>query len=55
MTRVVPYDEVTDPVQAESITPPLDQILPGVRGALDAEHPEACEALTQAAAAAGPP
>ncbi|MGB9279947.1 MAG: FAD-dependent monooxygenase [Pseudonocardiaceae bacterium] len=53
MTRVVPYDEVTDPAQAESITPPLDQILLGVRGALDAGHPGACEALTQAAAAAG--
>jgi 2-polyprenyl-6-methoxyphenol hydroxylase-like FAD-dependent oxidoreductase len=53
VTRAVPYDEVTDPAQAEAAVPPLDQILPGVPGALDVGHPEACEALTQAAAAAG--
>src|SRR6185312_13926154 len=29
------------------------QLLPGVPGALDVGHPEACEALTQAADAAG--
>lgn len=53
VTRVVPYDEVTDLAQAEAVAPPLDQILHGVRGALDVGHPEACEALTRAAAAAG--
>ncbi|HEX4103270.1 MAG TPA: FAD-dependent oxidoreductase [Pseudonocardiaceae bacterium] len=53
VTRVVPYDEVTDPAQAEAVAPPLDQMLPGVRGALDVGHPEACEALTRAAATAG--
>ncbi|MGH3768554.1 MAG: FAD-dependent oxidoreductase [Pseudonocardiaceae bacterium] len=53
VTRVVPYDEVTDPAQAEAAAESLDQILPGVPGALDVGHPEACEALTQSAAAAG--
>jgi 2-polyprenyl-6-methoxyphenol hydroxylase-like FAD-dependent oxidoreductase len=53
VTRAVPYDEVTDPVQAEAAAAPLDQILPDVPGALDVGHPEACEALIQAAAAAG--
>ncbi|MGH3528774.1 MAG: NAD(P)/FAD-dependent oxidoreductase, partial [Pseudonocardiaceae bacterium] len=53
VTQVVPYDEVTDPTQAEAAIPPLDQMLPGVAGALDIGHPEACEALTQSAAEAG--
>jgi 2-polyprenyl-6-methoxyphenol hydroxylase-like FAD-dependent oxidoreductase len=53
ITRMVPYDEVTDPVGAEAAAAPLDQMLPGVPGALDVGHPEACEALTQSAAAAG--
>lgn len=53
MTRRVAYDEVTDPAQAEAAAAPLDRMLPGVPGALDVGHPQACEALTQAAAAAG--
>ncbi len=53
VTRVVPYDEVADPAQAEAAAASLDRLLPGVPGALDVGHPEACEALTQAAAAAG--
>jgi 2-polyprenyl-6-methoxyphenol hydroxylase-like FAD-dependent oxidoreductase len=53
VTRGVFYDEVTEPAQAESDAVPLDQMVPGVPGALDVGHPEACEALTQAATAAG--
>ncbi|MGH3839723.1 MAG: FAD-dependent oxidoreductase, partial [Pseudonocardiaceae bacterium] len=53
VTRVVPYDEVIEPALAEAAAAPLDRVLPGVPGALDVGHPEACEALTQAAAAAG--
>ena len=51
--RGVSYDEVTEPVQAESGAVPLDQMVPGVPGTLDVGHPEACEALTRAATAAG--
>ena len=53
VTRAVPYDEVTEPAQAEAAVPPLDELLPGVPGVLHVGHPEACEALTQAAAVAG--
>ncbi|MBV8996105.1 MAG: FAD-dependent monooxygenase [Pseudonocardiales bacterium] len=53
VTRGVFYDEVTEPTQAESGAVPLDQTVPGVPGALDVGHPEACEALTQAATTAG--
>jgi 2-polyprenyl-6-methoxyphenol hydroxylase-like FAD-dependent oxidoreductase len=53
VTRAVPYDEVTEPAQAEAVAAPLDRMLPGVPGALDVGHPQACEALTQAAAAVG--
>ncbi|MDT7712750.1 MAG: hypothetical protein QOG46_1439 [Pseudonocardiales bacterium] len=53
VTCVVPYDEVAEPAQAEAAAASLDQLLPGVPGALDVGHPEACEALTRAAAAAG--
>jgi len=52
VTRGVFYDEVTEPAQAESGAVPLDQLVPGVPGELDVGHPEACEALTQAATAA---
>jgi 2-polyprenyl-6-methoxyphenol hydroxylase-like FAD-dependent oxidoreductase len=53
MKRGVSYDEVTDPVAAESGAVPLDQMVPGVAGNLDVGHPEACEALSRAATAAG--
>jgi 2-polyprenyl-6-methoxyphenol hydroxylase-like FAD-dependent oxidoreductase len=53
VTRLVSYDELIDPAQAEAAAVPVDKIVPGVAGALDVGHPEACEALTQAAAAAG--
>jgi 2-polyprenyl-6-methoxyphenol hydroxylase-like FAD-dependent oxidoreductase len=52
-TRGVFYDETTDPARAEAEAAPLDQFLPGVRGSLDVGHPQACEALSRAAAAAG--
>ena len=55
MTRAVPCDAVTDPAQAEAAVPPLDQVLPGVpgRACYTFGPPEASEALTEAAAAAG--
>ncbi|MGB7795523.1 MAG: FAD-dependent monooxygenase [Pseudonocardiaceae bacterium] len=55
VTRAVPYDEVTDPAQAEAeaAAAPLDQILSGAPGVLHVGHPEACKALIRAAAVAG--
>jgi 2-polyprenyl-6-methoxyphenol hydroxylase-like FAD-dependent oxidoreductase len=53
VTRAVPYDEVTPPAHAEAAAVPLDRLLPDVPGALDVGHPQACEELLQAAAAAG--
>jgi 2-polyprenyl-6-methoxyphenol hydroxylase-like FAD-dependent oxidoreductase len=47
------YDEVIDPATAEERAAPLDRLLPGVPGALDVGHPEACEALARSAAEAG--
>lgn len=52
-TRAVPYDEVIHPGEAEAAAAPLDQLSPGVPGVLTVGHPEACEALAQAAGAAG--
>lgn len=52
-TRFVPYDEAFDSDVAEAFALPLDELLPDVPGSLNVGHPEACEALTQAAAAAG--
>jgi len=52
-TRAVFYDETVHPAQAEAGSVPLDRLLPGIAGALDVGHPEACEALIEAAAAAG--
>ncbi len=53
VTRAVAYDEVIGPATAEANAVPLDRLLPGVPGALDVGHPEACEALARAAAEAG--
>lgn len=53
VTRAVLYDEVNDPATAEERAIPLDRLLPGVPGALDVGHPEACEALARTAADAG--
>ncbi|GAA4535498.1 NAD(P)/FAD-dependent oxidoreductase [Pseudonocardia xishanensis] len=52
-TRAVFYDEIVRPAQAEAGAAPLSRVLPGVAGALDVWHPQACEALITAAAAAG--
>ncbi|WP_214401836.1 FAD-dependent oxidoreductase [Pseudonocardia lacus] len=52
-TRMVPYDELLPPAHAEAAAAPLAGLLPGVPGALDVGHPEACEALATAAAGAG--
>lgn len=51
--RSVSFDDTIDPADAESAAVPLDRMLPGVPGVLDVGHPEACEALTRAAEAAG--
>ncbi|MCA1706843.1 MAG: FAD-dependent monooxygenase [Actinobacteria bacterium] len=51
--RFVSFDETIDPADAEAAAVPLDQMLPGIPGVLDVGHPEACEALTRAAEAAG--
>ena len=53
VARAVPYDEVTDPAEAEAFAAPLDQLLPGVPGCLDVGHPDACDAFSHAAATAG--
>ncbi len=52
-TRMVPYDEVFAPEEAEAGAFPLDSVLPGVPGELDVGHPQACEALARGAAEAG--
>ncbi|MBB5957308.1 2-polyprenyl-6-methoxyphenol hydroxylase-like FAD-dependent oxidoreductase [Saccharothrix tamanrassetensis] len=51
--RGVSYDELTEPVAAEAAAVRLDRMVPGVAGNLDVGHPEACEALSRAATAAG--
>jgi 2-polyprenyl-6-methoxyphenol hydroxylase-like FAD-dependent oxidoreductase len=53
VTRAVLYDETVEPGQAEAAAAPLDQLLPGVPGVLDVGHPQACDALLEAAVAAG--
>lgn len=52
-TRVARYEEWLDPKEAEAHAISIDQLLPEVPGALNVGHPDACEALTQAAEAAG--
>jgi 2-polyprenyl-6-methoxyphenol hydroxylase-like FAD-dependent oxidoreductase len=47
----VGFDETIDPARAAAV--PLDRMLPGIPGVLDVGHPQACEALTRAAEAAG--
>jgi 2-polyprenyl-6-methoxyphenol hydroxylase-like FAD-dependent oxidoreductase len=47
------YDEVRSPAEAEANAAPFDQILPGIPGFLDLGHPQACEALSHVASAAG--
>ncbi|WP_181782727.1 NAD(P)/FAD-dependent oxidoreductase [Pseudonocardia pini] len=52
-TRMAFYDENSPGALGEAAAVPLDELLPGVPGALDVGHPQACEALIGAAAAAG--
>lgn len=51
--RLVPYDEVFSPSDAEARAIPLHALLPDVPGAFNVGHPQACEALAQAAAQSG--
>src|SRR5690349_5121963 len=52
-TRAVLYDEVVDPAIAEERAIPLDRLLPGVPGALDVGHPQACESPSSSRAPTG--
>ena len=52
-TRLARYEERLDPEEATAQAVPLDRLLRGVAGSLNVGHPEACEALAQAAEAAG--
>jgi len=49
----VPYDECMRPEDAEAGALPVDQIAPEAGGSLNVGHPEACRALSEAAAEAG--
>jgi 2-polyprenyl-6-methoxyphenol hydroxylase-like FAD-dependent oxidoreductase len=51
--RSVPYDETVTPAEAMAGSIALDRVLPGVPGMLGVRHPQACEALSAAAAVAG--
>ena len=51
--RFVPYDETVTPAEAGAASIALDGLLPDVPGTLGVGHPQACEALRAAAAAAG--
>lgn len=50
--RHISYDETRDPAQAEALTLDLG-MLPGVAGPMTQRHPDACQVLLDAAAAAG--
>lgn len=52
-SRIALFEEWIPPEEAEGKAVPLDGLLPGVPGSLNVGHPEACEALTRAAEAAG--
>ncbi len=52
-TRLVPYDETLEPVEAEAAAIALDGVVPGIPGTLGVGHPAACAALGAAATAAG--
>lgn len=53
LTGYVPYDEIYDRAEAEERRVDFARAVPGVPGALALGHPDACEALTRAAVAAG--
>ena len=52
-SRLVPYDETVTAAEAVAASIALDKLLPDVPGTLGVGHPQACEALRAAAAAAG--
>ncbi len=51
--RIIPYDEINSARAAEATARTLDELVPGVPGALCISHPAACLALSQAAETAG--
>lgn len=53
INRFVGYDETVDPDTAWSRALHLEEMVPGIPGVLDVGHPEACQALSDAAAYAG--
>src|SRR5262245_55991617 len=53
ITRNVPYDETEQPAESEAAAVWFDKVLPDVPGGLSVGHPTTCEALAEAARAAG--
>jgi 2-polyprenyl-6-methoxyphenol hydroxylase-like FAD-dependent oxidoreductase len=51
--RSIPYGEELSPEDARKYSVPMDQMVPGVQGALNLGHPRICTALNEAAMAAG--
>src|SRR5216683_8012278 len=51
--RSIPYGEEFSPEDARKYSVPMDQMVPGVRGAMNLGHPRICNALNAAAMAAG--
>ena len=51
--RSVPYGEELSPQDARKFQVRMDQMVPGVRGAMNLGHPRICNALNEAALAAG--
>jgi menaquinone-9 beta-reductase len=51
--RSIPYGEELSPEDARKYSVPMDQMVPGVQGALNLGHPRICNALNEAAIAAG--
>jgi 2-polyprenyl-6-methoxyphenol hydroxylase-like FAD-dependent oxidoreductase len=52
-THYIPYDEVVPPADAEASPASIVELLPEVPGVLLVGHPQACQAIADAAAAAG--
>jgi 2-polyprenyl-6-methoxyphenol hydroxylase-like FAD-dependent oxidoreductase len=51
--RSIPYGEELSPEDARKYSVPMDQMVPGIQGALNLGHPRICNALNEAAIAAG--
>ena len=51
--RSIPYGEDFSPEAARKYAVPMDQMVPGIRGALNLGHPRICDALNDAAIVAG--